>query len=118
MKKISVCLTALFAVVSHATSVNVTNNSGQQNVWGAIYYVFSGSAQRAGSPQQISSQAILTVPEEEKPNAARYLIISRSPGLLESMIVNPFGTVGLRLFRLEKGQSIEIGRGKLPVERV
>lgn len=107
-----------------ATSVSVTNNSGEQNVWGAIYYVFRGSAERAGNPQQISGQTTLALPEEDKPNAARYLIISRSKGLLEPMVMDPFGTVGVRLISVGESQShgaatsVVIERNQLPSEAV
>ena len=125
MKKILIfILTLNGAGYLNAGSVSVSNSSGRENVWGAIYYVFSGSAQRTGNVQQISGQSMFVLPSEDKPKAARYLIISRSSGLLEPIITDPFGTVGVRLIPVGASQahgmvtSVEIQRGQLPDEKV
>ena len=121
MIKNLISVAVLCATISiHAGEILVTNNTGEQNLWGATYYVFSGSAQRVSSPQQITSRTIIALPEE-KQNAARYLITARSASLLEPMIMAPFGVVGIRLTRVGEGSmhsSMTIERDQLPTEKV
>ena len=118
-RSIFITIMLLSSINLLAKIVTVNNNSGEHNVWGAVYYVYKDSAQRVGNPRQISNQAVFSVPAEEKPNAARYVIIARSEGLLEPMIVDPFSSVGLQLFSLgfEGATSVTLECSQLPVEK-